>query len=295
MKKFLLFMFFPLFLFSQKIEFSGRLVDAISKEPIPYANISFLNSYKGISTTEKGEFSMNLSKKYLFEKVHISCLNYKDTIVFANELQEKTFYLNSKEIVLDEIILEKKVDKSMVLGDVKNRVRGIHTMGMRMVAKFFPKDKRSNCCNYLKSINVYFADKSNHRKKSKFRIRIFNKSAETGLPDEDVLNVNLPIEIDENQKSVKIDLSKFDIEMPENGIFVAFEKLFIPFNQYSKKDSETENEYYYAPIIGYTKYKRIDRNDNFYYFEKGSWKEAFFSKNKILKAYTPSISMTLTN
>lgn len=295
MKKLFFFLFISTQLFSQRINFNGKLVDKETKEPIVYANLSFLNSNKGISSNEDGTFAMNLNKKYLDSKVHISCLNYKDTIVLAKDLYQNTLYLQSLNIVLDEITLTKRIEQSIILGEVEDRVEGVHTSGMRMLAKYFPNDKRVKCCSYLEKIEIHFAKKSNHRKKSKFRIRIFNKDDKTGLPNEDVLNINLPVEIEEGQKMTSIDISKYNLEMPENGLFIAFEKLFIPFNEYGENDSDTENEFFYAPIIGYTKYSKKDRNDNMYHFVKGKWRISPLSKIKMMRKYAPAISLKLTN
>jgi hypothetical protein len=51
-------------LFSQKIELKEKLVDLKTQEPVVYANISFLNSYKEISLNVDETFSMNLDGKY---------------------------------------------------------------------------------------------------------------------------------------------------------------------------------------------------------------------------------------
>ncbi|MFK8061453.1 MAG: carboxypeptidase-like regulatory domain-containing protein [Polaribacter sp.] len=281
--------------FAQKINFSGKLLDVDTKEPIVYANLSFLDSNKGISTTEEGTFSMNLPEKYLNSKIHISCLNYKDTIVFAKDIYRKTLFLQPLNIVLDEIILTKRIEKSVVLGEVKNNVQGVHTSGMRMLAKYFPNDKRTKCCTYLEKIEIHFSDRKSQRKKAKFRIRLFSKDQKTGLPKDDILNVNLPIETEEGQKTTVIDISAYNIEMPKKGLFIAFEKLFIPFNQYGKNESDTENEFFYGPIIGYAKYRNKDRNDNIYTFVKGKWRASPLSKIKMMRKYAPAISLKLTN
>ena len=295
MKKLLFFLLISSQVFAQKTTFKSVLLDANTKEPVVYANISFLKSNKGISSNEDGTFSMNLSEKYLNFKVHISCLNYKDTIVVAKDIQNKKLYLQPKSFVLDEIKLTKRIEKSVLLGEVKNRVQGVHTSGMRMLAKYFPNDKRANCCSFLETIEIHLAKKKNHRKKSKFRVRVFSKDEKTGLPKEDLLNINLPIEIKDGQETAIIDLSNYSIEMPENGVFIAFEKLFIPFNAYGKNESDSENEFFYSPIIGYTKYSKKDRNDNMYMFVKGKWQLSPLSKIKMMRKYAPAIALKLTN
>lgn len=295
MKKLIFLLFISSQVFAQKVNFIGKLADKETKEPIVYANISFLDSNKGISTTEEGTFSMNLQEKYLDSKIHISCLNYIDTIVLARDIYKKTLFLKSQNIVLDEIVLTKRIEKMTILGEVKNNVQGIHTDGMRMLAKYFPKDKRSNCCNYLSELEIHFSERSNQQQQSKFRIRVFSKDEKTGLPKEDLLNVNLPVEIKKGDLKAIIDISAYNIEMPENGLFIAFEKLFIPFNEYGQNTKEGENEVLYSPMIGFTKYSKKDRNKDFFTFVKGKWINSPIYKIKYFKKYAPAISLKLTN
>jgi hypothetical protein len=295
MKALILFLFISTQLFSQKVIFKGKLLDKETKAPVIYANLSFLQSSKGISSNEDGSFSMNLPKKFFDYNIHISCLNYKDTVVSAKDLKNKILYLQPKSVLLDEIVLNKKIDRAILLGEVKNRVEGIHTSGLRMLAKYFPNDKRVDCCKYLETIEIHFAKRNQHRKKSKFRIRIYSKDDAKGLPKDDLLNVNLPVKIANGQKKVTIDISNYNIEMPKNGVFIAFEKLFIPFNQYGKNKSETENDFFYSPIIGYTKYPKKDRNENLYFYVKGKWLLSPMIKSKMMRKYAPAISLKLTN
>ena len=65
MKKLIFFLFISAQLFSQQVIFKGKLVDKETKLPIVYANISFLNSDKGISSKENGEFEILIDKKLL--------------------------------------------------------------------------------------------------------------------------------------------------------------------------------------------------------------------------------------
>ena len=69
---------------------------------------------KGISSTEKGTFELDILQKDLDRKVHVSCLNYQDTIVVAKDLQNKTIFLSPKSYELNEITLSKKLNKELV-------------------------------------------------------------------------------------------------------------------------------------------------------------------------------------
>ena len=49
---------------AENVNFWGKLVDKNTNAPIIYANISFLETNRGITTTEVGTFIMNLPKKF---------------------------------------------------------------------------------------------------------------------------------------------------------------------------------------------------------------------------------------
>ena len=279
-------------LFSQNVNFSGKLLDIDTKGPIVYANISFLNSNKGISSQENGEFNLLIDEKYLETKVHISCLNYKDTIVFAKDLYKKTVYLKSIAEVLDEVILTKRIEKSITLDKVKKKVQAVHTSGMRMIAKYFPNSKKNDCCNYVSTIEIHFSKRNS--KQSKFRFRIFDKDEKTGLPKNDLLKINLPLTLKPRELKLTVNLEDYNIEIPENGLFIAFEKLFIPFNKYGRKANDPDSETFYSPVVGFTKYPKKKEND-LYLYVKGNWRKSPLTEIKRFKKYAPAISLTLTN
>ncbi|MFY0604713.1 MAG: carboxypeptidase-like regulatory domain-containing protein [Flavobacteriaceae bacterium] len=273
--------------------FKGHLADKISKEPVVYANISFLNSEKGVSTTEDGRFEMYITNQMLTSKVHISCLNYKDTVVVVKDILNKTLFLSPKAMQLNEVVISKKVDRKVVLDRVKKKVMNMHSKGLRMLAKYFPNDKKYNCCSYITLIDIHFPKRQNQQ--SKFRFRIFSKDSITGLPKEDLLTKNIPITIDKGDTTISLDLTEYDIEMPKNGFFIAFEKLFIPFNQYGKNPKDPSSEIFYSPVIGISKskeFKKIARN---FIYVKGKWISLSFLEKGRMKGYVPAISVTLTN
>ena len=292
-KRVFLLLFITVQAFGQQNVFKGTLLDAKTKAAVVYANISFLKTTKGISSTEEGTFLMYINQRYLNGKVHISCLNYKDTIVNASDINGKTLFMNPKENVIDEVVISKRVDRSILIDKVKRKVHGVHSAGMRMMAKYFPNTKKNNCCNYISKVSIYFSKR--HNKKSKFRIRIFERDEKTGLPNNDLLSINLPVTISEEQLQTEIDLSKYSIEIPKSGLFIAFEKLFIPFNEYGKKQSESESEVLYAPIIGFTKYNYKKPKDRTYYYVKGIWTASALNKISRFRKFAPAISLTLTN
>jgi hypothetical protein len=292
-KKIFLLLFVTAQVFSQQVSFKGTLLDAKTRRPVVYANISFLETTKGISTTEKGVFQMYIDQRYMKGKIHISCLNYKDTVVNASAINNAILLLKPKQNELEEVVLTKRVNRTFLQDKVKKKVHGVHSAGMRMMGKYFPFDKKNKYCTYISKVTLYFSKR--HNKKSKFRVRVFNRDPITGLPKEDILNVNLPVTISEGQLRAIVDLSNYDIEMPKSGVFIAFEKLFIPFNEYGKKQTESDGEVLYAPIVGFTKYKYKKPKERTYYYVKGKWVKSALNQVSGFQKFAPAISLTLTN
>jgi hypothetical protein len=121
MKKFLVLLLISTSVFSQKLPLKGKIVDKETKEPVKYANISFLKNDIGTSYSEFGHYWLMADQKLYSEKVHISCLNYKDTIIQAKELHSNIIQLEPKSYKLKEIVISKKVDRELVIDKYKRK------------------------------------------------------------------------------------------------------------------------------------------------------------------------------
>lgn len=275
---------------SQTFQLEGKIIDKLTKEPVAYANISFVKGSLGISSQENGSFSLEIPTKKLKEKVHISCLNYKDTIVFVNQIQQKTIGLQPKIYNLNEVVLSKKKTQKITLDKVKRRVFPMHSSNLKMIAKYFPNSLKGEY--FFDKIKVHFARRAS--RKAKFRIRVFSVDEKTGKPKDDLLHKSIPVKIKEKQREVELDISFLDIEVPKKGFFIAFEKLLIPENKYFYRNHKNKKSIYHAPIIGMTKTKEIKSADcKIYLFNKGSWWES--PKISEGDKWVPAISVTLTD
>lgn len=290
MKKLIFFLCISTQLFSQQVIFKGKLVDKETKQPIVYANISFLNSDKGISSKENGEFEISIDKKLLESKIHFSCLNYKDTIVLASDLQNKTLYLETKNIELKEIVISKKRKKKSILDKVKRRVIPLHSGdNVRMIAKYFPNELAEDFL--IDKVEIHFSKRN--ATKAKFRIRIFSKDLESNFPKEDLLLESIPISIQKGQRSIEINLEDYYLSFPKEGVFVVFEKLLIPYNFYEWEESDEKFNKYYAPIIGITNSNEFKNYKRVSIYSKGKWVEVPMDNGEF--SHVPAISLTLSN
>jgi hypothetical protein len=273
--------------YGQTINFTGKLLDKETNKPVVYANISFLKMNAGISSLEDGTFNLEIDKKLLQEKIHISCLNYKDTIVLVENLQQKTLFLQPKSFELNEVVISKRKNKKVIIDKVKRRVFPLHSNEIRLIGKYF-SNKLENTF-FIDRIDIYFPKRDSQ--KAKFRIRLFSVDELTGKPNEDVLNENIPISIEKGEKKVTLNLENYYLQFPKNGIYVVFEKLLIPENVYEWSFNNKNKEKYYAPVIGLTKSKEYINLNKICYFNKGNW--YFVPDDKSLSV--PAISLTLSN
>ncbi len=299
MKKMLLFLLCCPSLFSQKIECKGKILDKESKEPVVYAAISFIDRKHGTSSLEDGSFNLEITRNDIDKKVHVSCLNYKDTIVHVRDLMNKVVYLTPETYTLDEIYVEKKMKKEVSVDAYKRRdiktTFGATKGNPWIITKFFSYRDIYEETPYIKDVTVYLGSWL-MRKKGKFRLRFYAIDTGTNKPKYDLIRENVIVTTKKKNGKVTIDVSKFDIEIPKSGIYIGVERLEIPFNFYEytytmegsrKKHKRTA----VAPSIGavYTK-------DTIYNFVGGKWRK-FYAPKLFHKGYNiqPAISVTLTN
>jgi iron complex outermembrane receptor protein len=95
----ILFLFLAGNLFSQIMKVSGKVYDSLSKEPIPYVNISILGKEIGASTDESGYFviSGNISENDILRISHIA--------FYPEEISVDKLLLGSIEIFLNSRII----------------------------------------------------------------------------------------------------------------------------------------------------------------------------------------------
>jgi len=127
-----------------KPSISGRIIDKITKEPLPYSHI-IVNGWPSISDL-KGSYSSVLSDYDSIVFVEVSHLGYYifDTIVKVN--QTHNFELTPSSIGLSEIIIRgETVEKSTQIGDLPGLMKLNHK-----IAHFLPGYGDNSVLNLLR-------------------------------------------------------------------------------------------------------------------------------------------------
>ncbi|WP_423817923.1 carboxypeptidase-like regulatory domain-containing protein [Salinimicrobium sp. TIG7-5_MAKvit] len=122
MKSLLVFFLFLQATFVQAQEIKAKVLDAGTKQPIPYANVVF-GENRGLVTNEEGYFSYNAEEDKLPEIVKISSLGYELLKITPAEISEGIIYLKPASIELGEVFLSNKnLSAKEILEKVKEEV-----------------------------------------------------------------------------------------------------------------------------------------------------------------------------
>ncbi len=284
---------------AQEVLFEGHVYDHKTKAPIPYVNLSFLNTLKGTSTDEEGHFFMDLPQPYLERKVHISSLGYKDTIVVAKQIFEaKRFEMVEESFELDEVVVSESLGDSYVLNPIaSNSITSGFSSSVTpwVLALYFPNIGAQK--KYLEKVTVFLNKTEKFKRtQSKFRIRIYDVDSKTKKPNKDLLRKSFVLEHDVEKDFVSLDLNSLNIEIPSDGIYVGLEWLFIPSNWYMQTevhpiDNKNVIEDRFAPTFAgmYT------RNQNYkvMIYGMGEWTDFKVKSRNNDRNFIPAISLKL--
>lgn len=85
----------------------GRVIDSLSREPVPFANVYFAGTTFGVTTTEDGRFELKgfTSGKYDLTASFVGYYPAQRSLAFENTKHEITLVLLEKATQLDEVVI----------------------------------------------------------------------------------------------------------------------------------------------------------------------------------------------
>ena len=253
--------FFLLITFSLSAQIKGIVKDSISGKPIPFVNIWVENEEIGTTSDFDGSFSIlvkDTNKKLVFsalgfEKKRVNVTNVKEVLLKASLIE------------LDEVVLlNKKETKEIEIGKTENSILQTFDNGPKIEAKFFPYQESYKKTKFIKKVTIQTDSKI---VEATIKIHFYAVN-EDGSPGEELLTKDFLVTIKQGILKNKINVSNFNLVLPTNGIFVAYEKLMIESNKQEKqiidpytKQKKTKKTYY--PLVLYN-YVERDYSYNFF-------------------------------
>ena len=306
-----LFFSFLYFLNAQEIKTQGQVLDIETKTPIPYTNIMLIGHSIGTSSDDNGKFELLVNNINKNTKVVFSNLGYKDFVISLDSLKSiKKVYLKSTPLELDEVLIGlKKTKEDYKLFKLntfrKNQCDLVYSTKAfekgeslwvpfrksepTIEAIFFPNDFLELSSKViLDKIEVFLSCFS---PSAIFRLRIYQPNSHI-LPDKDL--IFLPIQtIFEGNHIITINLLDYDIEMPNEGLFIGLELIMQDDNITNIQNDEGFKTKLQSP---YLFFKPIKGEYSFYRYSMGNWKRITeytprYSKKGKIKSYKPAVTL----
>jgi hypothetical protein len=267
----------------------GVVVDESGK-PIPYVNIWVENENIGTTSEVDGGFSLEIKE----EKILVFSVLGFQTRRASSTISENVI-LTQQLFQLNEVLIEKpKNSKTVIIGNSK-KINFSYWSGKKpwIFAKKFDNKFIEDDLQFIKKAIIYTKSKIAN---ASFKLRIFSVD-ESGFPKEDVLPSDIIVYVKKGKYTNEIDLQKYHLRIPDEGIFVAFEWLILESNKFEYKDNENgNNQYTYEPAIIVNP---VEREMTYKYInakwiksEKSPKFEIPFLADKIIE---PAINLILTN
>ena len=222
----LFFLFFKAALFSQGIHIEGLVISEDSS-PVPYATMYDGSQKSGTFSDSLGRYSITMPDNV--KELHISAIGYKSktiTVGPSDNLSDFHIVLQNDTFKLKEVVISSKTfkPKRIELGPRK-KIKGHTGLGfvsfIHETGLYIPNPEQTR--GEIKSVEVYL-NRRNTDNKHLIRLRIYSVD-ENLYPAEDLLLDNIPLEVKNSKRDqlIKINLEKYHISIPSNGIIVALE------------------------------------------------------------------------
>ncbi|TXD59534.1 carboxypeptidase-like regulatory domain-containing protein [Polaribacter sp. IC066] len=273
------------------------IIDSKTKDKIPYVNIWVENESIGTTSSEKGEFELEIkSPKFIL----FSAIGFETKKIYSDSIKN-ILELKPLTTALDEVIIRyKKLTQELIIGKFKkSKINHYYGCGLKpwITARFFNYSDNFEKTPYLKKIRLLT---KSDVKNSKFNIRLYSVS-KNGEPEKYMYDKNIIGVAKKGKKTTEIDLSKLNIEFPKEGFFIAVEWLIIENNRYEYKYNmegsiKKLKGLSYEPAIG-TILAQTDENS--WIFNQGKWRKVW-QNNGLGKKYEDkynliAVELTLTN
>lgn len=214
-------MLFPITVLGQ-IKLTGKVIDAVTKQPIPYANLESFKYKAGTQSNQEGIFVLDLVQAKSSDTIKVSCVGYLENAItnvvstenVIYELTPAVFQLN--EVKVGKIKYEEK--EIGVLDITGDKIVFFNQLIQRPGLQRAVLIKNDGSSGYIKTLH-FFMGKDMYN--APFRVHIYDNFNDS--PGNDLLNKSLEFAASKKNAWNSFDISMYNIRMPETGFWVGIE------------------------------------------------------------------------
>lgn len=228
----------------------GRIIDALTKEPLPFVNVGVLKKELGTVSNEDGFFLLEVPDVFAKETLRFSMIGFDERDFQVADLEaillsNNTLVLAEQTTFLEEVVLtaEKKWD-TRVSGNAttsKLLITGFTSNQLGNEIALFVKVKKTPA--YIEGIQ--FSVVENIYPEVRFRVNVY--SSEYRFPDENILKENIFVTLKQSEGIISVDLKEYDI-LVDDDVFISLEWI--------DEDLGSEGLWFSAGVFGKSIYAR---------------------------------------
>jgi len=200
------------------------IVDSATNQGIVRAAIS-VDSGKYLSTNERGQIFLRKDLLYKTDTLHISSIGYGSAVFipgFRTVLPD-TIRLVRTAIALKEVAVSPGSTRGLVLGDFKKRYNSHRvTSPDEKYLQYIPNNTKTK--GVITSIEYVINDELRGIEMP-FRVGIYTKNKTNPFPDHALITDTIIVYNHERKTHLTIDVSKYNLQLPDDGVLVALETL----------------------------------------------------------------------
>lgn len=198
--------------------FKGQVIDAATKEPLPYVNVGIVGRSVGTVTDEEGRFQLPLEAEYNKDSVKISMIGYNSrswsVYDLKYEIKDSVLRLTKSQHELKQVEISDKRLRAKILGstttsqyftggftsnDLGNEVAvKINLKGTAYLDKFNFSIAQNNCDSLLFRVNIY--------------------SIKNDMPDSSLLHENILVSTSIKSGVITVDLAPYGLRVTDDFI-----------------------------------------------------------------------------
>jgi hypothetical protein len=250
--------------------YTGKVSEALTGRPVPYATVALKKKNTGVNTNELGRYAFDIKEAINDDTLLVSCVGYQTLQRPLAELKATdSLVLQRNEKLLKPVVVKNQWNYQEV-GTFKVKPRHFFTSlgNQYQVARRLQAPAAET---WLDKVNIVV---DNKRGPSMFRIRVYDLDPITGGPGAELTDSAITVQSRAKQETV--DVSSFLIYIPQRVFFVAVEWILIPENLHLlKADVRGKGEMersYYKPYISLSQGQPPLKDEIWGLFYSGQWK-----------------------